>query len=117
MARDNPKILTSPDALPGPVVGGYAFWRYDRYPYALGGEITETFDGGVRFTVKGYGNGRGYSRDARTYQYLFLDAEKGAAVAAEIARLAALASKVAKETQRMLAKERSRAIPNVKWEG
>lgn len=34
--------------------GDIAFWRYDRYPFLLWGEILKLKDGGTRAYVKGY---------------------------------------------------------------
>jgi len=34
----------------------YAFWRYDKFPYVLGGIVTETYSNG-NVEIQGYGTG------------------------------------------------------------
>lgn len=37
-----------------PIEAQYAFWRYDKFPFVLGGQVTDIYDDG-RVEIQGFG--------------------------------------------------------------
>jgi hypothetical protein len=66
----------------------YAFWKYDIFPYCLGGKVIELSDDGIA-AIEGYG---GY----RVIPFLFTTLEKGLEIKKNLDHL--------KETRKMILK-------------
>lgn len=58
----------------------YAFWKYDQFPFCLGGEVTDIRADGSVETV-GYGTGYYFK------PFLILPLEEGKKIAAELGKL------------------------------
>lgn len=103
--------MTDNNAVAPIKVGDYAFWRYDSYPYLLGGEITAIANQAHRVVrTKQYG-GHGFRASFTT------DPQTGEKLLAEIKRLTELRRQVlrAAEAQLRSARDESfkRLVPEV----